>query len=148
MMGLLLLLLACEGQTPDAVPAVASAPGAAPMPASRAPGGPPAVSASVGTPTPAAAFHATPTFELVGDVSATPKSIVLISLDTASAQHMGPYGGPATMANLADLAGAGVRFDQAVSHFPETCLSHWSMWTGVPPEAHGNAPGARGSETT
>lgn len=149
---LLLALLACgEGPPATPAPSVSSVPSGGSQPSAPAHGdgavrGPrPAGGAPPGVGTP---FHATPTFELEGGASAAPRSIVLISLDTASAQHMGPYGGPAEMANLDAVAAAGARFDQAISHFPETCLSHWSMWTGVPPEAHGNAPGARGSETT
>ena len=150
MLPTLMIFLACaEGPTPESPPVAAAAPDGMPAhPAARrnagapGPGGPPPVGTAPGP------FHATPTFELEGGVAPAPRNIVLISLDTASAEHMGPYGGPAEMANLDALAAGGARFDQAISHFPETCLSHWSMWTGVPPEAHGNAPGARGSETT
>jgi arylsulfatase A-like enzyme len=34
---------------------------------------------------------------------------------------------------------------QAVTHFPETALSHWSMMSGVMPLVHGNVPGNGGS---
>ncbi|NOY25988.1 MAG: sulfatase [Oligoflexia bacterium] len=94
------------------------------------------------------AFHATPTFDLQGEASKTPRSVVVISMDTVSAQHLAIYGGRALTPRLAQLARRGVRFDQAISLLPETCLSHWSMWTGVPPEGHGDAPAVHGSRST
>lgn len=94
------------------------------------------------------AFHASPTFELEGQVSAEPRSLVVISLDTVTARQLGVYGGRAETPALSEMASQGARFDQAIALFPETCLSHWSLWTGVPPEAHGDAPALRGSLTT
>lgn len=91
------------------------------------------------------AFHAEPDFQLVGEPSPTPRSIVLISLDTVRADRLGVYGGRAETPTLGAFAAEGVRFDQAITHFPETCLSHWSMHSGVQPEAHGNAPANGGS---
>jgi arylsulfatase len=101
-----------------------------------------------GGPPPPGPFHATPTFDLEGAPAASPRSIVLVSLDTVSAERLGVYGGRAETPTLSAFAGSGARFDQAITHFPETCLSHWSMVTGVPPEAHGDAPALRGSRTT
>ena len=110
-----------------------------------------ALLAACGSPAPSGqpvrpgAFHAEPTFELEGEAAARPRDILLVSLDTVGAERLGVYGGRAETPTLADLAGAGARFTQAVSHFPETCLSHWSMLTGVPPEAHGPANAQHGS---
>jgi arylsulfatase len=95
-----------------------------------------------------AAFHTEPTFDLVGGVENNPRSIVLISLDTVRADRLAAYGGRAESPVISGLATKGARFNQAISHFPETCLSHWSMISGVPPEAHGNAPAHRGSLST
>ena len=67
-------------------------------------------------------------------------SVLLISLDTVSAEHLSLYGGPAKVPNLEALAARGTTFDHAISHFPETALSHWSLMTGVLPEVHGNVP--------
>lgn len=143
---LLLALLAGCGESvpaPEPPPEAAVAPRRGP-PASAAPRpGPPR-----GRPPRPAPFHATPTFDLEGEADASPRSIVLISLDTVSAARLGVYGGRAETPVLSALAADGARFDQAITHFPETCLSHWSMVTGVPPEAHGNAPAHRGSQTT
>ena len=72
--------------------------------------------------------------------AATPPSrgpnVLFVSLDTVSAEHMALYGGPATMPNLEAVAAAGTTFDHAISHFPETALSHWSMMTGALPAVH------------
>ncbi len=83
--------------------------------------------------------------EPVGEAAASPRSILLISWDTVRADHLSLYGGRAEVPNLEALADAGVRFDQAISHFPETAISHWSLLTGVEPAAHGDVPGAGGS---
>ena len=74
--------------------------------------------------------------------------MVIVSLDTVSAPILALYGGPAETPALAQLAASGVRFADPVTHFPETCLSHWTMMTGVLPEAHGNAPAHAGSQYT
>jgi len=99
-------------------------------------------------PSPKSAFHATPTFVLEGTAAEAPRSVVIISLDTVSAPILALYGGLAETPNLARLAAKGVRFADPVTHFPETCLSHWTMMTGVLPEAHGNAPAHAGSRYT
>ena len=99
-------------------------------------------------PPPTKAFHATPTFSLEGEVAEAPRSVVIVSLHTVSAPILALYGGMAQTPNLRQLAQAGVRFSDPVTHFPETCLSHWTLMTGVLPEAHGNAPAHAGSRYT
>jgi arylsulfatase len=101
-----------------------------------------------GPPPPLQGMKVQPTFELVGEASASPRALVLISLDTVRADRLAVYGGPAESPVLSALAARGVRFDQAISHFPETALSHWAMLTGVLPEVHGNVPANRGSRYT
>jgi arylsulfatase A-like enzyme len=86
-----------------------------------------------------------PDFSWVGEASESPRSIVLLSLDTVRADRLGVYGGRAEVPALSAFGGEGVRFEYAISHFPETALSHWSMMTGVLPEVHGNVPGNGGS---
>lgn len=76
------------------------------------------------------------------------RPILIISLDTVRADHLALYGGPAQVPNLAALAAQGVVVEHAISHYPETCLSHWSMLSGVLPEVHGNVPATRGSAWT
>ena len=90
-------------------------------------------------------FHATPTFDLVGAPEDVLHDVVVISLDTVRADRLAVYGGRAETPNLSALAARGTRFDQAISHFPETALSHWSMLSGVLPVLHGNVPAHGGS---
>lgn len=94
------------------------------------------------------AVQVDPTFELVGAVSETPRSLVLISLDTVRADRLAVYGGRAETPTLDALAARGARFERAISHFPETALSHWTMLSGILPELHGNVPANRGSRCT
>jgi len=81
-------------------------------------------------------------------VEPTGPSVLWISLDTVRADHLSLYGGRASCPNLQAVADEGLVFEQAISHFPETQFSHWSMLTGVLPEAHGNVPGTGGSAYT
>ena len=93
-------------------------------------------------------FHAEVTFEW-----STPentwlengKSIILISLDTVHAKRMSIYGGPAQVPNLQRFSQNAVVFEKAISHFPETALSHWTMMSSILPEVHGNVPANGGS---
>ena len=83
--------------------------------------------------------------EPVGEASEAPKSVLLISWDTVRADRLGTYGGRAETPHLDALAARGVRFDRAISHYPETAVSHWSLLTGVEPVVHGDVPGTGGS---
>lgn len=125
---LLALLLTC-GSEPAPVPA--------PQPAGPALAGPPPAGPSP--------FHAQVDLQPVGEPSPSPRNVLVISLDTVRADRLAVYGGRAETPALSAFASQGARFDQAVTHFPETCLSHWSMLTGVLPEVHGNAPAVAGS---
>ncbi len=109
---------------------------------------PPAGPGTAGGPPPSEPFHASPTFELEEAPDRSARSIVVISLDTVSAPILALYGGPAETPNLAALAARGTRFTDPATHFPETCLSHWTLLSGVLPEAHGNAPAHAGSQYT
>ena len=75
-------------------------------------------------------------------------SVLLVTWDTVSAQHLALYGGAARTPNLAALAATGARWDQAITHFPETGYSHWSMMTGVEPPLHGDLAHAHQSAWT
>jgi arylsulfatase A-like enzyme/thioredoxin-like negative regulator of GroEL len=71
------------------------------------------------------------------DVSARP-SVLLVTLDTTRADHLGCYGAEfAATPNLDALAGRGVRFDEALSPTPLTLPSHASLLTGMVPRKHG-----------
>jgi arylsulfatase A-like enzyme len=64
--------------------------------------------------------------------------VLLISLDTLRADHLGAWGyDRPTSPFLDELARFGVRFDQAFSHSPKTAPSHMSVFTGVYPRHHG-----------
>jgi len=69
-----------------------------------------------------------------------PVNLVLISLDTVSAEHLSTYGGPAEVPNIERIAKNGVQYANAFSHFPETSVSHWTMMTGALPAVHGDVP--------
>lgn len=69
-----------------------------------------------------------------------PPNLVIISLDTVSAERLEVYGGGARTPNLNAFAAGGTKFQQAISPFPETALAHWSMMTGVLPAVHGDVP--------
>ncbi|HED65300.1 MAG TPA: hypothetical protein ENJ09_07075 [Planctomycetes bacterium] len=67
-----------------------------------------------------------------------PRNLILISLDTLRADHLGCYGHPRSRTPRIDaLAADGVRFDQAMSAAPTTLASHSAIMTGTPPHTHG-----------
>lgn len=64
--------------------------------------------------------------------------LLLVTLDTTRADHLGAYGYPAAETpNLDRLARSGVRFTDAVSAVPLTLPSHATIFTGLYPPAHG-----------
>ncbi len=73
-----------------------------------------------------------------------PPSILLVTIDTLRADHVGCYGRKGGVTpNLDALARDGVRFDEARSHVPLTLPSHATILTGLLPPHHGvrgNAP--------
>ena len=65
-------------------------------------------------------------------------NVVLVTIDTLRADHVGSYGNAAAATpNLDALAARGVRFQTAVAHVPLTGPSHASILTGLTPLAHG-----------
>jgi len=67
-----------------------------------------------------------------------PRHLLLITLDTQRADHLGCYGGGADLTpNLDQLAAAGVRFSRAFTAIPATLGSHGTLLTGRYPLAHG-----------
>ena len=67
-----------------------------------------------------------------------PAGILLITLDTTRADHLGCYGNSsAATPNLDALANEGVRFEQAMTPVPTTLPSHATMFTGLYPPRHG-----------
>jgi len=68
----------------------------------------------------------------------TPPSLVLITLDTTRADHLGCYGATrAATPSLDGLAKRGVRFDAVLSPTPLTAPAHASVLTGRVPRRHG-----------
>lgn len=67
-----------------------------------------------------------------------PLNVVLVTLDTLRADHLGCYGAPDNPTPRLDaLAADGVRFTQAVTTVPHTLAAHCSILTGLYPPHHG-----------
>ena len=67
-----------------------------------------------------------------------PERVVLLSIDTLRADHVGCYGASdAHTPNLDTIAAQGVRFEVALSPVPLTLPAHASLLTGLEPPAHG-----------
>jgi len=65
-------------------------------------------------------------------------NVLLVTIDTLRADHLGCYGrADALTPTLDGLAARGVRFETAVAHVPLTGPSHASVLTGVTPLGHG-----------
>ena len=70
--------------------------------------------------------------------SATRPNVILITIDTLRADHLGCYGDKeAETPSIDGLAGDGVQFDHVSVHAPLTLPSHSSIMTGVYPPLHG-----------
>src|SRR5262245_20710736 len=67
-----------------------------------------------------------------------PRNLLLVSLDTLRADHLGSYGyaGAATP-RLDSLAARGLRFERATTVVPLTLPAHSSLMTGTFPAWHG-----------
>jgi len=67
-----------------------------------------------------------------------PRNLLLISLDTLRADHLGCYGYQRPTSPFLDrLASQGVLFEQAYATSPWTLPSHASLFTGLYPSQHG-----------
>jgi len=65
-------------------------------------------------------------------------NVLLVTVDTLRADHLGCYGDAAAMTPVMDaLAARGTRFATAVAHVPLTTPSHASILTGLTPLRHG-----------
>lgn len=70
--------------------------------------------------------------------SSRPRSVLLISVDTLRADHLGSYGYRAAATPVMDaLAARGLRFTQATTTVPLTLPAHTSLLTGTFPTYHG-----------
>ncbi len=67
-----------------------------------------------------------------------PPSIVLLSIDTLRADHLGAWGYPRPVSPTLDrMAARSVRFARAISQAPSTAPAHMSIFTGLAPPVHG-----------
>ena len=67
-----------------------------------------------------------------------PRNVILITIDTLRADHLGAYGyGLAQTPNIDRMAAEGAQFLQATATTPLTLPAHSSIMTGVYPTAHG-----------
>lgn len=65
-------------------------------------------------------------------------NLLLITLDTTRADHLGAYGSKTASTPVLDrLAARGVRFDHAIANIPLTRPSHTTLLTGLLPQRHG-----------
>jgi arylsulfatase A-like enzyme/Flp pilus assembly protein TadD len=75
---------------------------------------------------------------LPSDAGAEPPSVLLVSIDTLRADHVGAYGAAGARTPTLDrLAAEGVRFENAIATSPLTLPSHASLLTGLRPPRHG-----------
>jgi arylsulfatase A-like enzyme len=88
----------------------------------------------------AAVFHG-----CSSDSDERPDRIVLVTIDTLRADHVGAYGYPLDVTPFIDsLAETGVGFGRALAHASATAPSHASIFTGLYPIQHGvNANGLK-----
>ena len=86
----------------------------------------------------AAAALALTAYGLLRTGGKTIRNVVLVSIDTCRADHLGCYGyaSPITP-NIDALARRGVRFDSVITPYPMTLPAHCSMLTGTYPKTHG-----------
>ncbi len=69
---------------------------------------------------------------------APPERVLLVSVDTLRADHVGSYGAQlAHTPQMDTIAVGGVRFETAISPAPLTLPAHASLLTGLDPPAHG-----------
>jgi choline-sulfatase len=65
-------------------------------------------------------------------------NVVLVTLDTTRADHLGCYGdGEASTPHIDAVAAGGARFDTAITPVPITLPSHTTILTGRSPASHG-----------
>ncbi|MCK6521914.1 sulfatase [Myxococcota bacterium] len=64
-------------------------------------------------------------------------NVVIVTLDTTRADHLGVYGARTQTPNLSRLAAEGVVYEAAMAPIPVTGPSHTSLMTGLGPWSHG-----------
>ncbi|MFP3940102.1 MAG: sulfatase, partial [Thermoanaerobaculia bacterium] len=85
-----------------------------------------------------AASRPAPEPELPPPGAAAGYNLLLVTLDTTRADHLGAYGDAgAETPNLDRLAAGGLRFTDAVTPVPMTLPAHATLLTGLDPPGHG-----------
>ena len=75
---------------------------------------------------------------VAGAPAAAPRNVLLVTIDTLRADHVGAYGHAAAHTPTIDsLAAAGTRYTRAFATAPITLTSHASLLTGRYPPGHG-----------
>jgi arylsulfatase A-like enzyme/tetratricopeptide (TPR) repeat protein len=85
----------------------------------------------------AAAAAALGAFLVLRVLRTRPPNLLLITVDTLRADHVGAYGGAAPTPALDGLARRGARFARAQAAVPITGPSHATLLTGLYPPSHG-----------
>ncbi len=82
---------------------------------------------------------ASPTLRAAIPRAATARNVILVSLDTLRADHLGSYGYHHDTAPFIDatFARGGTLFEHCVAAATTTMASHMTMFTSVPPSVHG-----------
>lgn len=76
--------------------------------------------------------------EQAGDGPGTRHNLLIVTLDTIRADHIGAYGYPIDSTPvLDDLAKQGVLFENVYAPMPQTLPSHTTIMTGLDPRQHG-----------
>jgi arylsulfatase A-like enzyme/Flp pilus assembly protein TadD len=98
---------------------------------------PPAATAPAARERPAAGPAAAPSVP-GPPIGAAGMNVILVSVDTTRADHLGCYGHPKVRTpNIDRMAAEGVRFEECISSAPLTLPSHATMLTGSYPFVHG-----------
>lgn len=86
-----------------------------------------------------------PTLGCQPQKSMPPQRVVLVTIDTLRADHLGMYGYPRNISPFLDeLAGESVRFDNAYASSSNTMPSHTSLFTSLFPAQHGTTKNGDG----
>ncbi len=72
-----------------------------------------------------------------GDGSPPPRGVLIVTVDTLRADHVGAYGGPIPTPAIDGVANAGALLLDAFTPTPSTGPAHASLFTGLHPWRHG-----------
>jgi arylsulfatase A-like enzyme len=79
-----------------------------------------------------------PRVSLLASVREAPPNVILISLDTLGADHLSSFGNlPSVSPEIDDILQQSFSFRRAYAQYPNTPVSHASIFTGLYPRHHG-----------